>query len=120
VSLIESIIVHTRNSISAHIKAFGKRTSKFRTWQDAANSEKNGLLLERTPSGYSNWFAIKNQESIWWIYSDSSDGGIWGSKGLEITGYSVPFDSDLSNAILALVKQQKTAKLSENPYANIK
>ena len=119
-SLTDSIFVHTRKSISMHIERVGKRTSKCRTWQDAAEIEKKGLLLERTPSGYSNWFVIRVQESIWWIYSDSSDGGTWGSNGLEITGYSIPFDITIANAIYSLIKKQRAAELSKNPYANIK
>ena len=94
--------MHTRESIRLHIVQNGMKTSRFRSWQDAAESEKRGLLREHLPSGYSNWFAIVEGKSIWWVYSDSSDGGVWTSEGVAVTGCWVPYDDALARAIYDL------------------
>ena len=94
--------MHTREGIRRCIVDNGTKVSLFRSWKDAAESEKRGLLREHLPSGYSNWFAIVEGKSIWWIYSDSSDGGVWTSEGLAITGCWVPYDGALARAIYDL------------------
>ncbi len=94
--------MQTRVSIQKYIARNGKKTSRFRSWQDAGEIEKKGLLREQLPSGYSNWFAIVEGKSIWWVYSDSSDGGVWTSEGVAITGCWVPYDVTLARAIYDL------------------
>lgn len=94
--------MHTREGIRRCIVDNGTKVSRFRSWKDAAESECRGFLRERLPSGYSNWFAIVEGKSIWWIYSDSSDGGVWTSEGMAITGYRTPYDADLARMIYDL------------------
>ncbi|CAI8829880.1 hypothetical protein [Pseudomonas sp. IT-P291] len=89
----------TRESIRKYIVQHGAKASRFRTWLQAAESESKGLLREQLPSGYSSWFAIVEGKSIWWAYSDSSDGGVWTSEGVAITGYRVSYEEGLDRAI---------------------
>jgi hypothetical protein len=77
----------TRESIRKYIVSHGGKPSRFRSWEQSAESEGKGLLREHLPSGYSSWFAIVEGKSIWWAYSDSSDGRVWTSEGVAITGY---------------------------------
>lgn len=89
----------TRESIRKYIVSHGAKTSRFRSWEQSAESEGKGLLHEHLPSGYSSWFAIVEGKSIWWAYSDSSDGGVWTSEGVAITGYWISYEEDLARAI---------------------
>lgn len=92
----------TRESIRLHILENGTKVSRFRPWAAAVESEMKGLLREHLPSGYSNWFAVVENKSIWWIYSDSSDGGVWTTEGVAVNGCWIPYDEDLARAIYDL------------------
>ena len=105
--------MHARESIRLHIVQNGTKTSRFRSWLDAAESEKRGLLREHLPSGYSNWFAIVEGKSIWWVYSDSSDGGVWTSEGVAVTGCWVPYDDALARAIYDLCYPKKLSSYKQ-------
>lgn len=105
--------MYTRESIHRYIAKNGTKTSRFSSWQDAGESEKKGLLRESRPSGYSNWFAIVEGKSIWWIYCDSSDGGVWTSDGIAITGCWVPYDEALARAIYDLCYPKKSGQYKE-------
>lgn len=94
--------MHNRESLQRHIVQNGTKISRFRSWNNAAESEKKGLLRQRLPSGYSNWFAIVKNKSIWWIYSDSSDGGVWTSEGIGVNGHWVTYEETLALAIYDL------------------
>lgn len=94
--------MHNRESILGHIlqNSAGKVT-RWRSWEDAGKAEKAGVLRLRRPSGYSEWFVI-TEKAIWWVYMDSSDGGSWGSLGIEINGYSIPYDIEVVKAIYSI------------------
>ena len=91
----------TREEIQGYIVSNGVKVSRSRSWEDAAMARDNSLLYHRTPSGYAEWFAIKGKK-IWWVYLDSSDGGIWGVNGILITGYFIEYDLDIVRAIYSL------------------
>lgn len=95
--------MRTREGLRQYLVENGVTVSRFRNWEEAARSEERGLLYERRPSGYASWFAF-SQDKIWWIYSDSSDGGVWSQEGIQITGHGVPYDRDIVRNIYALAK----------------
>lgn len=95
--------MHTRSSIREHIASTGEKVSRWRTWEQAKQREATPLLRESRPSGYSNWFAVVKHQAIWWIYSDTSDGGIWNSEGMAVTGFRVAYDESLAQRIYELV-----------------
>jgi hypothetical protein len=105
--------MQTREGIRQYIVQHGAKTSRFRSWQDAAESKKKGLLHEHLPSGYLNWFAIVEGKSIWWVYCDSSDGGVWTNDGMAITGCWVPYDKALARAIYDLCYPKKLSQYKE-------
>lgn len=102
-STVFFITMHTRENIRKHIVKNGTKVSRFRSWEDAAESERKGLLREYLPSGYLNWFSIIENKSIWWIYLDSSDGGVWSSEGVAVIGVWVSYDESLARAIYDLI-----------------
>lgn len=93
--------MRSREELRRHLESGGEVTRRSRTWEEAAHSERAGLLCERLPSGYANWFAI-SQDKVWWVYADASDGGAWSADGIMVTGYSVPYDRALVRNIYAL------------------
>lgn len=96
----------SRNAIQAHIGREGLKVVKWRTWSEAVEKEGTPLLRESRPSGYSDWFVVINGQSIWWVYSDTSGGGIWTSVGLAITGFRVPYDEAIAQSIYQLVYEK--------------
>lgn len=95
--------MRSRAELCRYFESTGEVTRRFRTWEEAAQSEKNGLWCVRRPSGYANWFSVA-QDKVWWVYADASDGGSWSSEGVMVTGYSVPYDRDLVRNIYALAR----------------
>lgn len=95
--------MQSRSSLRQHFEAKGEVTRRSRTWEEAAHSEKLGLLCERLPSGYANWFSV-TQDKVWWVYVDASDGGCWSVNGVEVTGYCIPYDRDIVRNLYALAK----------------
>lgn len=95
--------MRSRAELRQYLEATGVVTQRFRTWEEASRSEMKGLLLESRPSGYANWFAV-SQDKVWWVYLDASDGGIWSTEGVLVTGYSVPYDRELVRNIYALAR----------------
>ncbi|KSQ21774.1 hypothetical protein APB26_32870 [Pseudomonas aeruginosa] len=93
--------MRSREELRQHLETQGEVTRGSMTWEEAAHSEGAGLLCERRPSGYANWFAV-SQDKVWWVYADSSDGGSWSADGIMVTGYSVPYDRALVRDIYAL------------------
>lgn len=57
-----------------------------------------------------NWFVVEKGKAIWWVYSDSSDGGSWSSEGIKITGFRIDFDEPIAQNIYELVYQTMTAE----------
>jgi len=49
---------------------------------------------------------VERSKAIWWIYSDSSGGGSWSSRGIEITGYRIPYDETIAQNIYELAYEQ--------------
>jgi hypothetical protein len=95
--------MQSRSSIQNQIAQSGDRVSRFRTWTEAAESKAVGLLCESLPSGYSNWFAVQQGKAIWWIFSDTSDGGTWSVEGVTIVGYRIEYDEKIAQRIFQLV-----------------
>lgn len=95
--------MQTRDAIQAHIRSAGEEVSRWRAWGYKAPSDPTPLLRQHTPSGYENWFVVEKGKAIWWVYSDSSDGGSWSSEGIKITGYRTSYDEGVAVAIYALV-----------------
>jgi len=110
----------TRKSAEHYIREHGKKFERFRTWEDVQKAKEKSLLKESTPCGYSNWFYIVEKSSIWWVYSDSSDGGIWSPNGLLITGYKISYNENIASIIYGLIKEERAKTIAKNPYANIK
>ena len=100
---IDESDMQTRKAIQAHICSTGEEISRWRAWGYKAPSDPTPLLREHTPSGYENWFIVEKGKAIWWVYSDSSDGGSWSSEGMKITGYRIPYDESVADAIYGLV-----------------
>jgi hypothetical protein len=98
--------MHTRRSIERHIAQNGEKVVRWRTWAEAEERQATPLLRESRPSGYSNWFAVLKGQSIWWIYTDTSDGGSWSSKGMAVTGFRIAYDEVLAQNIYELVYEQ--------------
>ncbi|MHA6160280.1 hypothetical protein ACX3X6_05140 [Pseudomonas sichuanensis] len=101
------IEMQTREAIQAQIRGRGRgrgqQVSRWRACGYEAASEPTPLLQERRPSGYQNWFVVEKGKTIWWIYSDTSDGGSWSSEGIKITGYRIPYNEGVAAAIFTLV-----------------
>lgn len=95
--------MHARSSIQKHITQTGEKVSRWRTWSEAKERQATPLLRESLPSGYSNWFAVVKGHSIWWIYTDTSDGGLWNSEGMAVTGFRIPYEESLAQKIYELV-----------------
>jgi len=95
--------MRSRAELRQYLESRGEVTRRFRTWEEAGQSEKRGLLCERLPSGYANWFSV-SQDKIWWVYADASGGGSWSPQGITVTGYSVPYDRELVRNIYALAR----------------
>ena len=102
--------MQTRKAIQSHICSTGEETSRWRAWGYKAPSDPTPLLREHTPSGYENWFIVEKGKAIWWIYSDSSDGGSWSSEGIKITGFRIAFDESIAQKIFELVYQEMIAE----------
>ncbi|MDP1097964.1 hypothetical protein Q6288_28205, partial [Klebsiella quasipneumoniae] len=82
----------------------------WRAWGYKAPSDPTPLLSEHRPSGYENWFVVEKAKAIWWVYSDSSDGGSWSNRGIKITGFRIDFDESIAQNIYELVYQTITAE----------
>lgn len=95
----------TRASIQDLIRRSGQKIVRFRTWTKANDSRATGLLCEKSPSGYANWFAVEKERAIWWIYSDASDGGEWSMEGITVVGYRIEYEECIANSIYRLVYQ---------------
>ncbi|QXH72920.1 hypothetical protein KSS92_26995 [Pseudomonas atacamensis] len=102
--------MHTRSSIQKHITQIGEKVSRWRTWAEAKERQATPLLQEILPSGYSNWFAVVRGHSIWWIYTDTSDGGVWSSLGMDVTGFRIAYDESLAQKLYELVYEQIVKK----------
>ncbi|MBH3383219.1 hypothetical protein I5S53_04410 [Pseudomonas juntendi] len=100
----------TRAAIQAHIRSAGEEVSRWRAWGYKAPSDPTPLLREHTPSGYEDWFVVEKGKAIWWVYSNSSDGGSWSSEGIKITGFRIDFDESIAQNIYELVYQTITAE----------
>ncbi|UVL81870.1 hypothetical protein LOY35_16710 [Pseudomonas sp. B21-028] len=98
--------MRTRSSIQKHIAQTGEKVSRWRTWAEVEERQATPLLRENLPSGYSNWFAVVKDQSIWWIYTDTSDGGVWSSEGMAVTGFRIAFDASLAQNIYELVYER--------------
>jgi len=72
------------------------KVERWRTWSQIAENEATPLLRENRTAGYSSWFALIMGKSIWWIYSDSSDGGVWSNEGIAITGFRIEYDESIA------------------------
>lgn len=97
--------MHTRSSIQKHIAQTGEKVSRWRTWAEAKERQATPLLQESLPSGYSNWFVVVRGHSIWWIYTDTSDGGVWSSQGMAVTGFRIAYDEYLAQKLHELVRE---------------
>ncbi|MBA1293754.1 hypothetical protein G7025_10325 [Pseudomonas lurida] len=95
--------MQSRNSIQNLIRETGEKVERFRTWAKAGESEAMGLLCEKLPSGFANWFAVEKGKTIWWIYSDASDGGSWSVEGVTIVGFRIEYDKQIAQRIYDLV-----------------
>ncbi len=93
----------TRAQLRERFETTGQMVRRFRTWEEAKDSEGRGLLLERLPSGYANWFAV-GRDALWWVFADASDGGSWSPAGITISGYCLPYDRILARNIYALAQ----------------
>jgi hypothetical protein len=102
--------MQTRSSIQKHIAQTGEKVSRWRTWVQAEERLATPLLQESLPSGYSNWFAVVRGHSIWWIYTDTSDGGVWSSQGMAVTGFRIAYDESLSQKLYELVYEHIVKK----------
>jgi len=102
--------MHTRSSIQKHIAQTGEKVSRWRTWAEAKERQATPLLQENLPSGYSNWFAVMKGHSIWWIYTDTSDGGVWSSQGIAVTGFRIAYDESLEQKLYELVYEHLVKK----------
>jgi hypothetical protein len=89
-----------------HIAQTGEKVIRWRTWAEAQETQVTPLLRESLPSGYSNWFAVVKDLSIWWIYTDTSDGGVWNSEGAAVTGFRIAYDESLVQKIYQLVYER--------------
>lgn len=96
----------SREQLRRRFETAGQLVRRFRTWEEAKDSEERGLLLERLPSGYANWFAV-GQDKVWWVYADASDGGSWSTAGITISGYSLPYDRELVRNLYALAQADR-------------
>lgn len=103
-----------REDIRVFIAKNGQKVEKFRSWEKAGESERNGMLREALPSGYANWFAIIEGKSIWWIRSDSSDGGVWTTEGVVVSGYWIPYDENLARTIYDLAYPKGVSSYKES------
>ncbi len=99
-------MIYTRSSIQKHIAQTGEKVSRWRTWAEAKERQATPLLRESLPSGYSNWFAVVKDQSIWWVYTDTSDGGVWSSEGMAVTGYRIAYDEFLAQKIYELFNER--------------
>lgn len=102
--------MQTRSSIQKHIAQTGEKVSRWRTWAQAEERLATPLLQESLPSGYSNWFAVLRGRSIWWIYTDTSDGGVWSSQGMAVTGFRIAYDESLAQKLYELVYEHIVKK----------
>jgi len=103
---METSLSYTRSSIQKHIAQNGEKVVRWRTWVEAEERLATPLLRETRASGYSNWFAVVKGQSIWWIYTDTSDGGSWSCKGMAVTGLMIAYDEGLAQNIYELVYEQ--------------
>lgn len=102
--------MQTRSSIQKHIARTGEKVCRWRTWAEAEERQATPLLQESLPSGYSNWFAVVRGHSIWWIYTDTSDGGVWNSQGMAVTGFKIAYDASLAQKLYELVYEHIVKK----------
>jgi len=99
-----------RSSIQKHIVQNGEKVSRWRTWAELKERQATPLLQENLLSGYSNWFAVVRGYSIWWIYADTSDWGVWSSQGMAITGFRIDYDESLAQKLYELVYERIVEK----------
>lgn len=102
--------MQARDAIQKLIAQSGEKVSRWRSWEQAANKEATPLLRESRPSGYSNWFVVEKDKAIWWIYYDTSDGGVWSSEGMAVTGFKIQYDEKIAQNIYELVYAQLVKK----------
>jgi hypothetical protein len=110
----------TANQLEAYIRSHGEKLEKFSSWEKLAVTKNNSFLLTASPSGYAHWFSIVKGKSIWWVSSDSSDGGIWSTEGVEVTGYKIAYSEEISAQIKKLHSIDRQNKNRSNPYAQMK
>ena len=89
-----------RKLIENYIVRHGVKFERSRKWEELPAIEQKGILYETTASGYSNWFYIDQNLYIWWVYIDSSDGGLWFSEGTVVAGYRIPFKKDFADYLM--------------------
>ncbi len=118
--MCDYIMSWERTLMQQEITGNGQKVTRGRTWTEAHEPKEKGILYEPTPYGYSDWFYIYKEESIWWIYYDSSDGGIWTTTGPLVTGYFIGFATKIAGKLRELEEQQRQQRLKKNNYAKLK
>lgn len=99
--------LQSRVGLLRHFEANGEVSRTSRTWDEASQIQKRGLLPEQLRSGYSNWFSV-TQDKVWWEQLDASDGGSWSVDGVVITSHCVPYDRDIVRALYTLANPTST------------
>lgn len=97
-----------RHAIRNHIENNGRKFSIRRTWKEAGEAQSRGILVESTAGGFTNWFYIDGEDYLWWIFTDSSDGGAWSTDGITVYGYRVSYHANMATILNDLVKEQST------------
>jgi hypothetical protein len=113
-------MIMERNQIKEEILKKGRKVERRRSWLEASEAQRKGILTADTPYGKTDWFYIHNEESIWWIYYDASDGGIWNSKGPLVTGFLIDYHFDTAKKLTGLESIERNKRLAKNDYAKVK
>lgn len=105
-----------RNFVKNLIINENLRVKKFISWEHVRLSKQNGILLESNSTGVADWFYVIKGKSIWWISSDTSDGGLWNSEGVEVEAYKIQYNESIRIFLDKLIEFEQKNSLSNNSY----